>query len=274
MIITPENISSKYTEIHPGCWAGVPNSEYHASNGINSSSIPDMLESPATFELRKKHPKEQTRPMLKGSALHDSILLPEVFDAVYVKGPTQGRRTKAWIAFEKDLPEGKIALTPSEMWDVRSMREAVFKNPTMRTEIEKDRKWREISIWAVDPQTHLVCRIRMDTFVDGWINDIKTTLTPSWRGFKYSIWKYHYFIQSPFYQDVARWAGLEINGFRFWVVGNHPPYSTAIYSLDDPWQEEGRGQYREALMAYYSYIMGDKQWDGLPYGTEPMVLEM
>jgi len=271
MQAVPQEISSTYDLLAPSCYAGVPNQLYHALPGISSSQIPDILESPATYELRQQNPPAQTDAMLKGEVTHTLVLQPQLYEKNFKVSPTK-TKGKAWAALAEKYPEHTI-ISPGMADDAFRMRDSLYANPTIRDLLEKNTEWREVSIWVNDPQTHLVCKIRPDMIVDGVIYDLKTTISPQWRAFKHSIWKWNYFISAPYYMDMARIAGLDIHGFRFIVVGNKPPHNTAIYELDKDWMDEGRSQYREALNSYWNYLMGDG-WSGLPYGREIKTLSM
>ena len=272
MKIVPPKIVANYKKLAPRCYAGVPNDVYHASNGINNSSFKHLVESPASYIYYRDNPDPQTSAMVLGSAFHDCVLLFGEFVDNYLLGPTKGKTTKAWKEFKAKNP-GNVILTPDEMDAIVSMKNAIYDNPYMGPMIDKEREWREVSVWARDPDTGLICRIRMDLFVDGWIVDLKTALSPHRWGFKKSVWDYKYFIQAPFYVDMARAAGLDVKGFKFFVVGKRPPYSTVPYVLSEEWTDLGRQQYKEALQGYADYLM-DPSWDGLPYGREPVVLGM
>ena len=271
MSAAPKNITDKYEEVIPGVYGLVPNEEYHASEGINKSSICDIFESIAGYNLRKASPQKQTDPMLKGSAFHDLCLLPDVYKQTYLVGPTIGSKTKAHLKCVEENPDRTI-LTTGMADDVHYMRDALYDNPEIRGILDSDTILREVSMWVDDPFTGLLLKTRPDIIHDGVIYDLKSTIAPHARGFLHSVYKYSYHVQSAFYQDVARINGLKISNFKFLVVGSKPPYLTAIYDLNDDLVQEGRDKYREAFTRYEAYLSGKDRWDGLSYGRETVTL--
>lgn len=268
----PSNITTKYDEILPGIFAGVPNEEYHASDGISCSDVKEIGKSIEHYEYRKSIPHKQTDAMVLGSALHDRMLLPDVYNKEYIVSPVQGKTTKTYKEF-KIKHSNKIILTPSMKRQVDNMEDSINKNPTMRSILDTDTTLKEVSIWSVDPDTGLLLKCRLDILCDGYIDDIKTTsgsVSPG--GFKSNIWKYGYYIQAPFYIHVSSLVGLNIRGFIFLVVGSVPPYSTAIYEINQEDMLKGEEQYREALTRYSRYLNGEDTWTGLPNGREVVVL--
>ena len=273
MQVVPADIAVRYKKLAEYCYAEVEDVVYHASHGHNASSMGDLLESPATYELRKANPVARTDPMLKGSVSHCIILQPHLYDLLYKVSPVVTKTSKRWKEFSEEWPNHTI-ISPGMADDCFRMRDACYANPTIKALLEKNKEWREVSIWVRHPETRLVCKIRPDMIgEDNYIYDLKTSIAPQWRAFKHSIWKWNYFISSPFYYDMANLAGLEVKGFRFIVVGSKPPHNTAIYELDFDWANEGRKQYLEALRSYRNYLTGDG-WAGFSYGREIKTLTM
>jgi hypothetical protein len=271
MTAAPQNIRDGYEEAIPGVYQLVPNEVYHSSNGISKTNVCDIHESISQYHMRKRSPTKQTDPMIKGSAFHDLVLLPEVYKRDYIVGPTIGKATKKHKAFQEEHPD-RTVLTTGTADDIHYMRDALYKNPEIREVLESNTILREVSIWAHHPETNLLVKIRPDIIEGGIIHDLKSTINPHSRGFLHSVYKYSYFVQSPYYQDIAVLAGLKIKDFKFLVVGSKPPYLTAIYNLNDDLVEEGRAKYQEALLRYAAYKTGPDKWDGLIYGRETVTL--
>jgi hypothetical protein len=270
-MVAPKEIKSKYEEVVPGVYQLVPNDIYHSTDGLSKTNLCDIYESVSLYNMKKNKKEKPTDPMIKGSALHDLCLLPDVFKETYVVGPTINRTTKKWKEFIKEHPD-KVILTPGMSEDVFRMRDSLYDNPRIREILESKTVLREVSIWVKDPFTGLIVKIRPDIVLDGVIYDIKTTIAPHSRAFLHSVYKYNYFVQSALYQDVAKTNGMQISNFIFLVVGSTPPHLTAIYDLNEDLVQEGRDKYREALMTYSKYLMSDDGWDGLSYGREVVTL--
>lgn len=269
---TPEEIrSGGYIEVLPNIYSMVPNSIYHSTSGISKTDICNIHESIANYKMSKQFPQKETDPMIKGSAFHDLVLLPDVFNKSYTQGTTNTRTTKKWKDFVKSNPD-KVVLTPQTWDDIHFMKDALLKNPVIKDVLLSDTILREVSIWVTHPSTQLSLKIRPDIIVDGVIYDLKSTVSPHSNAFIHSVYKWKYHVQSAYYQDVCSWNGMKIKDFKFLVVGSKPPYLTAIYNLNDELIAEGREFYREALTRYHNYLMTSDKWDGLPYGRETVTL--
>lgn len=271
MTDAPQGIIDKYEQVLPGVFAGVPNEVYHASDGISKTNIVDIDRSVAHYNMSKQYPTQQTDAMLKGSALHDLCLLPDFYHKHYKVSPTKGKNTKGYKDFVKQYPDNDV-LTPQMADDVKEMRDAIFANPTMRDVLKSDTVLREVSIWARDPVTGLLLKIRPDIIHRGVIFDLKTTISPHPRAFIHSVYEYKYQVQAAYYLYVARLIGMQMDNFIFFAVGNKPPYLTAIYELNDDLVAEGEEFFRNSLSTYKKYLESDDDWDGLERGRELVTL--
>lgn len=270
---TPDNIRAVGTKVHSGCYLNVPFEDYLNAVGMSKSKICDINESVATMLWKEEHPQKQTDAMLKGSALHDRVLLPDLYEYQYVKGPTNDKRTKKWHSFVSSVAP-RTVLTPKMEEDVACMSSALWDNEYIRSIVTAPTTWREVSCWAHHHEFQVMCKFRPDIIVDNWIYDIKTTNAPQWRPFRHTVFAFHYHVQAAFYVDMANSLGLDIEGFRFLVVGSKPPYDTAVYELDMDLMEEGREFYRSGLKAYSDYLTSSDRYAGLPYGRDVVTIPM
>ena len=273
MDYTPKIIQDNAKKVHEGAYLNVDFMDYLAAVGISKSKICDINESVGTMLWKEEHPQKQTDAMLKGTALHDCVLLPDVYKEQYIKGPTNDKRTKKWHAFVSSHSPTTV-LTPNMHADVTAMSSALWENDRIREIVKHPTVWREVSCWAHHPVFQVICKFRPDIIVDNWIYDIKTTNAPQWRPFRHTVFQFHYHAQAAFYMDMARMLGLDIEGFRFIVVGSKPPYDTAIYELDDELMDEGRQFYTNGLQAYSDYLTSSDRWSGLPYGRDIVTIPM
>ena len=282
MTDAPKNIIDNYEQVLPGVFTGVPIMGYHSEAGISKSNICEIAKSPAHYKISLEAPQKETDSLLKGSGLHDSCLLPDFYRKHYKVAPTSDKRTKKYIEFAKKYPNHSI-LTPKIANDIREMKESIFNNPTMKDVLNSDTTLREVSIWAKDPITGMLLKVRPDMIYSGVIFDIKTTIAPHKEAFVYSCRDWHYHVQASYYMYVASLIGMKIDNFIFLVVGNHPPYLTAHYDLPSTKEEikpgspdisleEGERFYRSALNKYKDYLESEDDWDGLEYGRELVTL--
>lgn len=268
----PKEIRDNYEEILPGIYSLVPNEVYHASDGLSKTNVCDINDSIAQYNLKKLNPIKQTDPMIKGSAFHDLVLLPDEYHNTYIVSSTKGKDTIAYKKLKEDNPD-KITITSGMSDDIYRMRDALYDNPAIREILEAEGSMREISIWVKDPVTGLTLKCRPDILLDGVIYDLKSTGTGAHaRSFLSSVFKWKYFVQAPFYSDVCEMNGMNIKSFKFIPVESKPPHLTAIYDLNYDLLCEGRDLYRRALLEYDRYLNTDDKWDGLSHGRETVTL--
>ena len=270
-MVAPKNIVDGYNQILPGIYELVPNEVYHASGGLSRSNLSDISDSVGLYHIRKNNPDKPTDAMIKGSALHDLVLLPDEFKKNYVVSPVHTKTAKAYKKCVEDNPD-KSVISIRDSDDIHFMRDALYDNPTIRVILDQNSILREVSLWVKEPITELLLKARPDLISDGIIYDLKTTSTPHAKAFIHSVYKFGYQMQSAYYQDVCRMNGMTISDFQFVVVGSKPPYLTAIYNLNNDLLQEGRERYQGALLAYRNYLDSDDKWDGLTYGREVVTL--
>ena len=265
----PKSIKENYEEVIPSVYAMVPNELYHSIDGISSSNIKELGKSIAHYHYSKEHQKKQTDAMLKGSAFHDMVLLPDVYEATYMMGPTITKTSKKYKQCVLDNPH-KTVLPPRMIDDLEYMRDALYKNPSIREILESDTILREVSIWGKDSTTGLLCKCRPDIIANGIVYDVKTTVVP--HCFLNAVKDFKYHVSSEHYLNVCRGIGMTATDFQFLAVGSKPPYLTGIYRLPDDFIAAGKEYCRRSLDRYANYMLSDDDWDGLPQGREVVTL--
>jgi exodeoxyribonuclease VIII len=121
---------------------------------LASSDIKTFLKSPKMYyykkyvEVKKQEPE---RHFSIGSAIHEIVLEPELFNQNYVIGPKFDKRTKegkaGYEAFMASA-EGKTVLFEDEMEMIQQIAENAMNNNIL-TELIKD-SHRELSIYTTD----------------------------------------------------------------------------------------------------------------------------
>lgn len=223
--------------------------EYLSKEGtISASDIKTFLESPCKFyyEKNNKHKNnDKARHFSIGSALHELILEPHLFNSNYIIAPkfdlrtTKGKEDKAKFELTS---EGKTLLFEDEMEMIRQIAENALKSHTL-VELMKD-SYREISCYTIDDQTGLKLRMRPDILskTRSTIGDLKSCLNSSLKNFKSDVYKYGYSISAAFYSDFI---GRE--NYVFIAAAKTAPYEIGMYSLSDDMVQYGRDQYRMGL---------------------------
>jgi hypothetical protein len=251
----------------------MPNEIYHAwPDGVSKSGLDLIARSPAHYAYRE--PRESTRNMEIGTAIHTALLEPERFKADYVLlREVTDRRSSAYKEATKAHPASNV-LTGSEADYVSGMQEAVYAHPQARRALTQEGRT-EASLFVNDPVTGVLVRVRFDLLTEsGEAYDIKKTQDARHEAFARSVYNYGYHTQDALYQDAYEWAtGKTLACFKMIAVEDRLPHAVMVYRIDDTAVAEGRRVYREALDTYAqcvksgnwpAYECADNEIIGLP----------
>lgn len=224
----------------------MPNAEYHSSSAISKSGLDLIEKSPAHYFYADK---EKTKAMVIGSAFHDLVLLPDIFEKNYAVKPDglsfATKEGKAWKAEN----EGKEILSQEEFDAINAMKESVLAHHSASKLLAQGKP--ETSIFWRD-ESGVECRCRPD-FIhsSGVIVDLKTTTDASPRGFAKSVAEFRYHVQDAYYSNGYKHAFGELpKGFVFIAVEKKPPYAVGVYTLDDAAKIEGEIRFKENIETY------------------------
>lgn len=224
------------------------NSAYHAHPAISKSGLDLIARSPAHFMYRA--PKEPSRAMEIGTAIHTALLEPDRYKKEYVTVDCEDRRASAYKEAVKTLGSERV-LTRGEADKIVGMSESVQGNPHAQALLQHDFAAFEVSIITKDPETGVDVKCRFDLLTGNKALDLKKTQDARPDAFAKSVANYRYMVQAAFYSDVYRWeTGDELEAFGFLVVEEEMPHASAIYVLDDEAIQYGRKLYRRDLNRY------------------------
>lgn len=242
----------------PAIVAGMPNEVYHSLPGISKSGLDKINRSPAHY----RHGELTTSKAMEiGSALHAAILEPEVFEAQYLMLPdVADRRSSEYKAAVKSRGEGNV-LVGKEVARIEGMVNAITGNYKCAKIMGRD-GWRELAFFANDPDTGVLCKIKIDFLAMGdggyYAVDLKSTSNADPDEFSRSVERYNYHVQSSFYSDVFEWAtGQILTRFWFAAVESEKPHGVICRYLCDDSVEIGSAQYRDNLDTYANCLMHD-----------------
>lgn len=234
--------------IEPCYVSNMPADVYHAHDSISNTGLKLMMRSPAHYKYQER--KESTRAMVLGSALHMACLEPDIFYDTYVLLRTsENRMSSEYKTAKKEYGEEFVLVKP-EIEKIEGMARNLHKSAICEY-LDNDYCAKELSGFAIDPETGLMCRHRFDAIVDGIAIDLKTTTDARKPAFERKILDFGYHIQAAFYADQYNWiTGEEIEKFIFAAIETSAPYAVKIYELDQESIEAGRKKYRQALNEY------------------------
>lgn len=237
-------------------------SDYFAADGISKSGLDLIARSPAHFRFAA--PREATRAMEIGTAIHMAVLEPSRFSDHYVIVSAPDRRSSAYKAAVDAVGSDRVLLR-HEADDVEAMQQAVWANTHAAAFLHDART--ELSVFATDPVTGLAVKARFDAMNGARSLDLKKTQDARPAEFGKSVANYRYMVQAAFYSDVWEWeTGEKLAAFGFLAVEEKSPNASAIYVLDDDALEYGRRLYRRDLDTCARCVERD-EWpslDGAP----------
>jgi exodeoxyribonuclease VIII len=214
---------------------------------ISASDIKNFLKSPAKYYYEKfvQTEKETKAHFSFGSAMHEMILEPHLFNSNYLVFPKVDLRTKAGkeaMEMFKEHAEGKVIISQEESEMIEQIATNALKNHTL-TDLMKD-SHREVSCYTEDPFTGLKLRMRPDIMPQTIkaIVDLKSCVDSSPKKFKNDCYTYGYSISAAYYGDF-----LGRENYIFVACGKTAPYEVALYVLNDDMVQFGREQYRTGL---------------------------
>lgn len=227
----------------------MPADVYHAHDSASSSGLRLLLRSPDHFKNGEE--KDQTRAMILGSALHMACLEPDIFYDTYILLRwSENRMSSEYKTAKKEYGEEFVLVKP-EIDKIEGMAKSLSASAIAEYIDNEYCDNKELSGFAIDPETGLMCRHRFDVIIDGIAIDLKTTTDARKPAFSKKILDFGYHIQAAFYADQYKWiAGEEIESFMFAAIETSAPYAVKIYELEQDSMEAGRKKYRQALNEY------------------------
>lgn len=227
---------------------GLTASAYHAAPGIGSSAIRLLPDEPLTF--RNEHtcrrcrdilencrcdfplcePHKETPQMALGTAVHrvlldgaEILVIPPKLLTKGLNRPT-GKNELPLLEWEAEHRDAVHVM--SENSPVHRMVASVRKHPKIGPIIRDPKAIKERSIWWVDKATGLLCKARIDFWLDGYIPDLKTTKAPrpGQRDFAAEIAYRELHRQNAWYWEAAVYVGMDPKKTGFIAVGNAPSY--------------------------------------------------
>jgi hypothetical protein len=146
-----------------------------------------------------------------------------------------------------------------------------MRHPLVRTMVERGR--RELTVRWEDPDTEIVCKSRLDTWLESisLIGDLKSTVDARPGPLARSVEKYGYARQAAFYpQGVHAVTGTH-QRFAMVACEKKPPYLSAVYTLTPEALRIGQHECR-VLLRRFRRCIDRGVWRGLPEGITELAL--
>lgn len=245
--------------IAPGIYPDMTNEAYHSGPGISKTGLdwiagPDSC--PALFRAKyitREIEDKETDALAFGKAGHLAVFQPDQFGAEVAVCLEINKRTNAGKAEYAEFcaeNAGKTIIKAADYEIVQRVADAVRREPTARNILAHGQA--ETSIFSTDDLTGELVKVRPDWFVEDVIADLKLMRSASPAHFERELYNRRYYVQAPFYMDVAgAELGRVINDFVFIVAEKEPPYLVELYFAKPEAIEAGRMEYRRNLDLYH-----------------------
>jgi exodeoxyribonuclease VIII len=251
----------KTTEQKPAT-ATLNRSEYEDIQALSFSGMKELIKSPAHYKAWLTRPREETKALRIGSAVHMAALQPDKFIRSYAMAPEADRRTKegkaVWEAFQSSLKEGQVGLAFDEYNQVITLADA-FKTTAEQAGIEdcfSSDAWVECPLTAKDHRTPIK-GIPDSVAPTGWIYDLKTTSDDcTERSALRTILSWGYHVQAAHYCNLVRAYRDEVKGFRIVFVEKETGQG-AVYEIAGDLLIDGMTKCNLAYVAYETCLQQD-----------------
>lgn len=263
----------------PGVYQGLDEQTYHADpvegGSLSQSGAKLLLESPAKFDHRRRHPAEPTAAMTLGTAAHAMVL---GVGAEIVEVEFDSWRTKeAKAQQDAAIAEGKTPLLSKDVRRVEAMAEKLRSHETAGMLLQQGGGTPEASLFHRDP-SGVMLRARLDRLPEPnpggrlIIPDYKTSTSADPEAFAKSAADFGYHMQAGWYEDIVVALGLaEEAVFLFVVQEKEPPFEVSVVQLDVEALAIGRYQNRMAIEIYQQCVESGV-WPG--YGDEVHMVQL
>lgn len=232
----------------------ISNREYREHEGISSTDLKKMAQSPAHFRYWKDHPQEDTPALLFGRAAHKYMLEKDDFFNEFAVAPNIDRRTKSgkeeWALFAEQS-KGKDIISSDDFEKIECMYKVLYNTPYV-ADLLNGKK--ELSFFVVDDLTGMTLKARPDCLTE--INntnlyvEYKTTENSESEAFMNQAIKLNYDLQASFYKSVLKKAtGLDYQ-VVFIVQEKKAPYVVNILAANKYFLASGDDVWRANLELY------------------------
>lgn len=268
--------------VTPGVYDRLDFDTYRAINAVNQSSLKVILsQSPKHYVASRER---QTSALAFGSAFHAAILTPEDFEASYyvaVLDPKKPKmNTKAGKARMVELnneADGRHIIYADEMDMIQTVKRNIQGHEKAASLV--DTPFRELTLVWVDPKTRILCKARLDLFVQAEggviiLPDLKTCRDARREPFYQSIRTYGYDFQAAFYRRaVASHFKTDpaLIHFAFIAVEKTAPFDLNVWVPDEQMMNLADADVERALEILRDCIERD-EWPGYSQSLDAVMI--
>tara|TARA_R110000744_G_scaffold380568_1_gene503236 strand:+ start:17916 stop:18986 length:1071 start_codon:yes stop_codon:yes gene_type:complete len=246
---------------------------YRNADGLANSELQMFNKNPSNYVWAKNAPSDPTKVDASdfGTALHTSLLEPELYDDQVIIASTKGRTSAKFQELQKDN-KGSIVLTDAEDDQIKLMTDSAIAHP-MFQRILCAKGACEGSIFVDDPITGLRLKIRPDKIIDSCsppiFNDVKSTRDiEDWRNsalWKNPLFDMGYGFTAAYYMYVGSiYYNIEMTTYNFCVVSKSASlgrYPVSVFTITkDQLIEYGFWQEMLDALAHFKECKEKNKW--------------
>lgn len=249
------------------CIARVANDAYHRGPGVSSTDLKLLLQSPAHYAAAKLKPWKCTPALRFGTATHEAMFEPELYDGKYVVTPQaldDANKSKnpwkaEWSKF-KELAEteGKEILSFYEAQDIRGIVYTIFDARIWKQQVGPAEPIFELAFYWVCDKTGILLKAKLDILAWslGMILDLKTT--DDVRFFRSSVRRYNYHVSAAHYLKVVSNATKhQVDNFAWIAMEKEAPYGHKFIIATPATLAKGRELADEAVLLYKDCVAAE-----------------
>lgn len=250
---------------------GMPEEEYHAHPALSASGMKQLLRSPLHYQ-QSRAVRVERKVFDIGHAAHALVLGVgqeiEQIDPTLLSDDGGIRSNAAKADVERIRDAGKIPLKPVDYIKVRAMADSILANPKARALLELD-GYTEVSLFAIDPETGVPLRGRLDRLAGARCLDVKTTPDVREHKLRSVIAEFGYDVQGEVYRLLVQLVlGIDPEPVELIFVEKEPPYEVRVVKLGEGYREGGFHRMRRAIEVFASCVEFDI-WPGDDYEEGP-----
>lgn len=265
----------------PGIYPNLSNEDYHGhKESISRSGIMDFDESPYLYWAKhlnpNRPPREATKAMDFGTALHTFVLEPTLFENQYCLEPPYEETPKrvllknvgrpAYEAYKAEkakidfinnkrkeehedavLEKGKLVLSLNDYHLLQNMKQALM-NHAEAWELIQGGIYEQSYFWK-DKESGLLVKARPDILHNNMYVDLKSCDSASTRAYQKAMVTHGYHIQGSMVQDgVRELEGRDLHAVINICIEKKYPHQIGIKIISYEALEIGRKKYKKVLL--------------------------
>lgn len=231
----------------------ISNEDYHANGAINRSRLMEFKKSPLHYHYKyltdhSMEPIKSTRDMDFGNLVHCLVLEPDKFHDNFVIQPEFNKRTNdgkfKYNQFLSGL-SGKIAITNEDFELANSMKNAIISHEIAALLLANSKV--EQSIFWTENVTKIQCKVRMDSWKNNLVIDLKTCASADYKSIQNSALKYGYFLQAGMTYLALKSLEIELMKFVLICVEKSAPFGVGIFVIENEALEFGVLEFKQLI---------------------------